>query len=124
METVFRSTFSLRNIRNITSTSRQLRKNLGVRNLSLMQMKPYDFVDYMKDNGMRRCFVVYDTKKQEPVTNDDRVLGDLRLFCENEPHDYKQHEGAFLEIGKRSGSLMGAFVRRSNRGQPCGGAKE
>jgi len=86
-------------------------------------MKPYEFVDYMKANGMKRCFVVYDNDNGIPTTSDNQALGELREFCENDVHDYRQHEGAFLEIGSRSGSLLGAFVWRTNRGQSCGGIR-
>ena len=120
MGTTFRSSLALRSV---LASTQIAPRTFGSRQLSLMQMKPYDFVDYMKENGMQRCFVVYDNDKKVPTTSNDQVLGDLKMFCENEPHDYKQHEGAFLEIGKRSGSLLGAFVWRTNRGQSCGGIR-
>merc|ERR1712137_1289510 len=55
--------------------------------------------------------------------NDDVLLQDLQEYCANHHHDYKNHEGAFFEVGKRTGSLLGAFVWRTNRGQACGGIR-
>eukprot|EP00794_Sanderia_malayensis_P007086 gene7086-7886_t len=98
---------------------------LGLRSMttqSLTDMKPNDFVKYMKKNKMKRCFVVYD-KKSHNVRTSNESLEDLKKFCENDPIDYKKHEGFFLEIGKRSGALLGAFVWQTNRGQACGGIR-
>ena len=80
-------------------------------------MKPYDFVKFMKKNGSKRCYVVFDKDSKCVKTSSDDMLKDLRIFCENDKVDYKNHEGFFLEIGKRSGALLGAFVWRTNRGQ-------
>eukprot|EP00058_Branchiostoma_floridae_P021091 XP_002606581.1 hypothetical protein BRAFLDRAFT_108176 [Branchiostoma floridae] len=37
--------------------------------------------------------------------------------------NYDQHEGVFMEVGRRTGVLMGAFVWRTYRGQACGGIR-
>ncbi len=79
-------------------------------------MKPYDFVKFMKKNEMKRCFVVYD-KTSHYVRTSSGLLQDLQKFCEDDKIDYKDHEGFFMEIGKRSGALLGAFVWQTNRGQ-------
>ena len=83
---------------------------------AVMDMKPYDFVRLMKKNNLKRCFVVYDRDSRSVKTSND-VFIDLKVFCESDHIDYKEHEGFFLEIGKRTGALMGAFVWRTNRGQ-------
>ena len=84
---------------------------------SLMKLDPYEFVTYMKENNMKRCFVVYNKTKEAPVTSHPDLLEGLRDFCASEKIDYLSHEGFFLEIGRRSGALLGAFVWRTNRGQ-------
>jgi len=89
---------------------------------AVMDMKPYDFVRLMKKNNLKRCFVVYDRDSRSVKTSND-VFIDLKVFCESDHIDYKEHEGFFLEIGKRTGALMGAFVWRTNRGQACGGIR-
>lgn len=114
---------SLRPLFSVKSRDFQ-RQIVGIakRQLSLMTMKPYEFVDYMKEHNLQRCYVVYDREAKTPTTNDSS-LNELREFCENEPHDYRKHEGLFCEIGSRSGALVGAFVWRTNRGQACGGVR-
>ena len=37
--------------------------------------------------------------------------------------DYVNHEGVYLQLGKRTGALMGAFVWNTSRGQACGGIR-
>ena len=82
----------------------------------VMDMKPYDFVRLMKKNSLKRCFVVYD-KSSKSVKTSNHLFSDLKVFCEGDHIDFKEHEGFFLEIGRRTGALMGAFVWRTDRGQ-------
>ncbi|XP_057302821.1 uncharacterized protein LOC130636983 [Hydractinia symbiolongicarpus] len=94
------------------------------RSLSIMSMKPCDFVKYMKRNKLHRCFIVHDETSMQPISsNDETTFNELTEFCLNDKHDYRNHEGLFLEIGKRSSALLGAFVWRTNRGQACGGIR-
>ena len=83
---------------------------------TLLDMKPYEFVKHMKKNNLKRCFVVFD-KASDSVLASNEIFSDLKTFCEKDEIDYKDHEGFFLEIGRRSGALLGAFVWRTNRGQ-------
>ena len=86
---------------------------------SLLDEKPADFVKYMKKNGIKRCSVVFDATSQK-VHASSELMADLKLFCEADKIDYKNHEGFFMEVGKRSGALLGAFIWRTNRGQAVG----
>lgn len=83
---------------------------------SILEMKPYDFVKLMKKNNEKRCFVVFD-KSSDSIKTSSQIFNDLKVFCETDQIDYKNHEGFFLEIGRRTGALMGAFVWQTNRGQ-------
>ena len=85
-------------------------------NNTILDLKPYDFVRLMKKNNTKRCFIVYDRATKTVKASND-LFNDLKVFCENDQIDYKEHEGFFLEIGKRSGALLGAFVWKTNRGQ-------
>ena len=85
-------------------------------NDTILDLKPYDFVRLMKKNNTKRCFVVYD-KSSKSIKTSDGLFDDLKVFCEHDQIDFKEHEGFFLEIGKRSGALMGTFIWRTNRGQ-------
>jgi hypothetical protein len=70
----------------------------------------------MNEKKIRRCFVVYDRKTGE-VRVSHPELTELGDFARNDRVDYDKHEAMFLEIGERSGCLLGAFVWRTNRGQ-------
>lgn len=83
---------------------------------TIMDMRPCDFVKLMKKNNTKRFFVVFD-KALNCVKTSNHVFNDLKVFCGNDEVDYKQHEGFFLEIGQRTGALLGAFVWQTNRGQ-------
>ncbi|XP_071810149.1 leucine dehydrogenase-like isoform X2 [Asterias amurensis] len=89
---------------------------------SLLDLQPNDFVDFMKEKKIWRCFVVYDRKTGE-VRVSHPELTELGDFARDDRVDYDKHEAMFLEIGERSGCLLGAFVWRTNRGQACGGIR-
>ena len=91
-------------------------RSMSPTNDTILDMKPYEFVRLMKKNDCKRCFVIFD-KASESVKTSSDLFNDLKVFCENDQIDYKEHEGFFLEIGKRTGALLGAFVWRTNRGQ-------
>lgn len=96
----------------------------GLRKAStLMSMKPNDFVKYMEEKNTKRCFIAYDEDTMKPISSNEVLFGELSKFCRNDKHDYLNHEGVFMEIGKRSNALLGAFVWRTNRGQSCGGMR-
>ena len=99
-----------------------IRNIINPRFSSLMAMKPYDFVEHMKQNDTRRCFVVHDPGSMQPIPS-NTLYEEISDFCLNDNHDYLNHEGFFLEIGSRTGSLMGAFIWRTNRGQARGGIR-
>lgn len=101
-------------------------KTLSIENgrqMSLMTMKPDEFVEYMKRNDVSRCYVVYNDEEMRPVSSDETLFDEMVDFCISQKHDYLRHEGFFLEIGQRTDTLMGAFVWRTNRGQGCGGLR-
>lgn len=93
------------------------------RNASILSMKPSEFVEYMKSNNLKRCSVTYDETSMSTVVNSEKFNG-LKEFCSVANNkDYVKHEGLFLEIGRRSEALLGAFVWRTDRGQACGGVR-
>ena len=94
----------------------------GRRSLSLMSLRPGDFAKHMKENNLRRCYVVFDKEAGQPVSSSAHI-DDLQQFCLNDSNDYLNHEGFFLELGRRTDTLMGAFVWRTHRGQACGGIR-
>ncbi|XP_038054455.1 leucine dehydrogenase-like isoform X1 [Patiria miniata] len=89
---------------------------------SILELQPNDFVDFLKEKKIRRCFVVYDSRAGE-VRVSHPELEELVRFSREDRVDYDNHEAVFLEVGARSGCLLGAFVWRTNRGQACGGIR-
>ncbi|XP_022104027.1 uncharacterized protein LOC110986459 isoform X2 [Acanthaster planci] len=89
---------------------------------SLLETQPNDFVDFLKEKKIRRCFVVYDTSAGE-VRVSHPELEELARFAREDRVDYDKHEAVFMEVGARSGCLLGAFIWRTNRGQACGGIR-
>eukprot|EP00736_Rhodelphis_marinus_P001985 Rmarinus@m.22041 len=89
---------------------------------AIPKMAPYEFAEHLNDLGKRRAFAVYDRSSGSVVVSDPR-LSSMKAFLENDDVDYLGHEGIFLEVGKRSGSLLGAFLWKTVRGQGCGGIR-
>ena len=92
------------------------------RKMSLLSMKPSEFVEYLKQNNLKRCSVIYNQDSLTPVVSSPK-LNDVLNFCQPENRDYLNHEAFFMELGKRTDTLLGAFVWRTNRGQACGGIR-
>jgi len=66
--------------------------------------------------GRRRVCIEYDREKGLPVVSESRY-SEIADYFQADTVNYRQHEGVFMEVGKRSNALMGAFVWRTNRGQ-------
>ncbi|XP_066923220.1 leucine dehydrogenase-like [Clytia hemisphaerica] len=110
----------------VTTAIRHFKKLNNVqqrRNQSILSMKPGQFVDYMKSNNLKRCSVTYDDTSMCSQTSSPKFNELKEFFSVENNKDYQKHEGLFLEIGSRSGALLGAFVWRTNRGQACGGVR-
>lgn len=89
---------------------------------SLLELSPADFVKFLKENNIRRSFVVHDQETGKAQVSHP-ALQELAHFFDNDDVDYKEHEGTFMALGMRTGALMGAFVWRTDRGQACGGIR-
>lgn len=83
---------------------------------SLLELSPADFVKFLKENNIRRSFVVHDQETGKAQVSHP-ALQELAHFFDNDDVDYKEHEGTFMALGMRTGALMGAFVWRTDRGQ-------
>ncbi|XP_035665311.1 leucine dehydrogenase-like [Branchiostoma floridae] len=89
---------------------------------SLLAMDPNRFAGHLQKLGIRRCFVVWDFEEGKAKVSHPE-LEELAQFCAADKVNYDQHEGVFMEVGRRTGVLMGAFVWRTYRGQACGGIR-
>ena len=83
---------------------------------ALVEKTPTDFIKYMREQKINRCFVVYDKKTGKPKASHPE-LQELADFFANDDMDYRKHEGAFMTIGTRTGALLGVFIWRTDRGQ-------
>ncbi|XP_078676478.1 leucine dehydrogenase-like [Branchiostoma floridae x Branchiostoma belcheri] len=89
---------------------------------SLLAMDPNRFAGHLQKLGIKRCFVVWDFEEGK-VKVSHPELEELAQFCAADKVNYDEHEGVFMEVGRRTGVLMGAFVWRTYRGQACGGIR-
>ncbi len=83
---------------------------------NLVDMKPVDFIEYLKKHKIRRCFMVHNRDTNTPKVSHPE-LQDLADFFAKDKIDYDGHEGVFMMLGMRTNVLMGAFVWRTCRGQ-------
>eukprot|EP01135_Chromosphaera_perkinsii_P011017 Nk52_evm51s2309 gene=Nk52_evmTU51s2309 len=90
--------------------------------LDVLRDSPYDMVEVMQKLNLRRMYAVYDSENK-CINVSHPIFEPIKKHFENDKVDFREHEGFFLEIGKRSGALMGAFIWKTNRGQACGGIR-
>jgi len=90
--------------------------------MSLVDLSPEAFASHLLSLGQRRAYAVHDPRTGR-VEVSHPALAELGEFLSADNRDYDKHEGVFLEVGERSGALLGGFVHRSNRGQGQGGLR-
>ena len=85
-------------------------------NHNITEMSPNNFIQFMKQNKMKRCFVVFDEEKERPKSSHPE-LDEICQFFTDDTVEFQGHEGVFMELGKRTGCLMGTFIWKTTRGQ-------
>ncbi|XP_077985162.1 leucine dehydrogenase-like [Glandiceps talaboti] len=88
----------------------------------MLKWTPHAFADFLREKNIKRCYMVWDQKAGE-VKLSHEELEPLGKYFSEDKIDFDQHEGMFLQIGKRTGCLLGAFIWRTKRGQACGGVR-
>ncbi|XP_070558872.1 leucine dehydrogenase-like isoform X1 [Ptychodera flava] len=88
----------------------------------MLKWNPHTFADFLKEKDIQRCYMVWD-RENKKVRMSHEELEPIGTFFENDKIDFDEHEGMFLQIGRRTGCLLGAFIWRTNRGQACGGVR-
>ncbi len=81
-----------------------------------------ELAERMRAAGLVRAFMVRDPDGGAFVASDP-LLEPLATWVEREAPDFADHEGIFLQVGPASGTLQGAFVHRTCRGQAAGGVR-
>ncbi|XP_071960874.1 leucine dehydrogenase-like [Antedon mediterranea] len=90
---------------------------------SLLKLSPQNFIDYLKAENIRRLYLVFDPEEKAVKVSHPGLLEELKLFLLKDKVDFDEHEGIFMQLGKRTNCLLGAFIWRTNRGQACGGIR-
>ncbi len=88
----------------------------------LLNLSTQKFVEFLKDNGIRRFYFVYDRKKKKVISS-HKQLQQIADFINSDKRDFNFHEGMFFQVTKNYDTLQSAFVHRTNRGQAAGGVR-
>ena len=89
---------------------------------NLLSMAPKVFVKYLREEGIRRFYIVYDKKKKK-LNASHQQLQEIADYFSTDTRDFDTHEGIFVQVSDHMDSLMGGFVHRTNRGQAAGGVR-
>ncbi len=85
------------------------------------QLSPQAFADALKQLGTRRAsFVLAESGDVQPS---HPALAPIAQAVVQNKRDFDGHEGVFLELGKDTGALLGAFIHKTHRGQGAGGVR-
>ncbi len=93
-----------------------------VSRLDLIRMSPQGLVDFCRDQGIHRFFLVYDFR-QGAVKASHPQLEPWAEFVGSDTRDFMQHEGLFFQITPKYDTLQGAFIHSTRRGQAAGGVR-
>jgi len=81
-----------------------------------------EFVDTLKSERLSRAYVVTDPRSGA-VEASHAGLKTLAAAVATDQRDYHKHQGFFVEIGRESDHLLGAFIHLTRRGQAAGGVR-
>ena len=90
--------------------------------MSLWNASPDQFIDSLKDAGLRRAYLVTDAETGQ-LRGSHEALSSLVEAVSGDSRDYHAHEGVFFEVGEESGHLLSAAVHKTRRGQAAGGVR-
>ena len=88
----------------------------------LARMHPVRFRDLLREQGIRRFWLAWD-EKAGTVRASHPVLEPLAELLAADRRDFDRHEGVFAQVAPDTGTLQGAFVHRTCRGQAAGGVR-
>ncbi|MBI5215784.1 MAG: Glu/Leu/Phe/Val dehydrogenase [Ignavibacteriae bacterium] len=89
---------------------------------NLLSITPQEFVLFLKQQNIRRCYFVFDSKTKT-VKSSHLALKHIAEFFQSDTRDFNTHEGIFLQVSDKHDTLQGAFVHRTWRGQAAGGVR-
>jgi len=88
----------------------------------VLELTIEEFKEAMKAAGTRRVYLVWDDVERRVLAS-HAFLEPWADELARDRVDYQRHEGIFLEIGRQSDCLLGAFVHNTTRGQAAGGVR-
>ena len=88
----------------------------------LERLSPVDFVEFLRQEKIRRFYLAYDPAAKT-VKSSHPQLQPLAEFLRADGRDFAGHEGLFFQVTEKHGTLQGAFVHRTCRGQAAGGVR-
>ena len=91
-------------------------------NINLLDLSPQQFVEFLKNESIKKFHFVYDDKKKKMISSHIQ-LQSIADFISADTRDFMMHEGAFFQLTKKHDVLQGAFIHRTNRGQAAGGVR-
>jgi glutamate dehydrogenase/leucine dehydrogenase len=86
------------------------------------QLSPMSFAEQLLGRGKHRAAFVYDEIAGQ-LTASNIELQELAACIAGNTRDFDKHEAIFLEVGKTTGALFGAFLHATKRGQGAGGVR-
>ena len=86
-----------------------------------VELHPRAFADHLQRLGRSRAYAISDPSSTAIEVSDPALAG-LANFLRASP-DFNGHEAVFLGVGRKSGTLFGAFVHDTHRGQAQGGLR-
>jgi glutamate dehydrogenase/leucine dehydrogenase len=89
---------------------------------STQEMAPREVARRLRDTGSGRAWIVWDEAEQRPRASTPE-LDEFARWLGDDATDYRRHRAIFLEVGRRSGALFGAFIHSCTRGQGQGGLR-
>ena len=84
-----------------------------------LKFSPEQFAERLLALGTRRAAFVYEAGS---VRASHPELAAIARAVQG-LSDFHEHEGVFLEVGRETGALLGAFVHKTLRGQSAGGVR-
>ncbi len=89
---------------------------------SLLKLSTEEFINYLKVNGIKRFYFVYDETERK-VKSSHTKLAEIAEFLSGDKRDFIKHEGLFFQLTDKYDCLLSAFVHKTNRGQAAGGVR-
>jgi glutamate dehydrogenase/leucine dehydrogenase len=90
--------------------------------VDLASLTPAELVARLVAEQRRRAYFVFDRQREVLVASHED-LDPLARALESDQRDFDRHDAIFLEVGRESGALLGAFLHRTVRGQAQGGLR-